>query len=202
MLRRVVDRLKRASRLAAAAIVAVSAIGGVVFAAPADSRVSRDDLPEVELLLDRLSESASPEGAGRIERRILANWSRSGSDTVDLLMNRAAEAMAAKEHDRALLYLDRVVTIAPGYAEGWNRRATLHYLRNDYARSLNDIGRVLALQPRHFGALNGLGLVLDELDQDGPALEAFRRALDVHPYLDGAEERVNRLSKSVDGLPI
>ncbi len=215
MVRQILEAL-RSGRGASAALLIAGAIaaGGALGAATAQSETATDAPREAsaaaeaslrsrdEALLDRLAKADSPQAASRIEREILADWTRSGSDTVDLLMQWAAEAMKSKDNKRALDYLDRVVSLDPGFAEGWNRRATVYYLLDDYGNSLNDIGHVLALQPRHFGALNGLGLVLDDLDEDGEALAAFRRALQVHPYLDGAQKRIEKLTKEVEGLPI
>lgn len=203
MLRRVLDFVRPTgwtvlAGLAAGWIVAGAAIG----AATEDEAAEEAGRPKVEMLLDRLAHSPSAASASRLERQILADWTASGSDTVDLLMEWAADAMKARDNDRALDYLNRVVTLAPRFPEGWNRRATVYYLLDDYAKSLNDIGHVLSLQPRHFGALNGLGLVLDDLDQQGAALDAFRKALEVHPFLDGVQKRIDRLAKEVEGQPI
>ena len=89
--------------------------------------------------------------------------------------------------------------LAPEFAEGWNRRATVHFLRGDYGASVADIMRVLELEPRHFGALSGLGIILDRLDRKSEALAVFRRALEIHPHLDGASEAVDRLTPTVEG---
>src|SRR3978361_1777052 len=113
-------------------------------------------------------------GSGRCGRRPRAA----------LLMMRAKAAMDAQQMDVALKLLDAVVKLRPDYVEGWNRRATLYYLQNDYTRSLEDIQQVLVREPRHFGALTGLGMIMQELGDDKRALDAFRKALAVDPRLD------------------
>jgi tetratricopeptide (TPR) repeat protein len=117
-------------------------------------------------------------------------------------MQRANAAMEAKQTDVALKLLDAVVKLRPDYVEGWNRRATLYYLRNDYTHSLEDIQQVLVREPRHFGALAGLGMIMQELGDDKRALDAFRKALAVNPHLDKVPELVKSLSEKVEGRDI
>ena len=79
-----------------------------------------------------------------------------------------------------------MVVIAPDFAEGWNKRATVHYLMGNYDKSLSDVAKTLALEPRHFGALSGRGLIYIELEDEKRALEAFEEALAIHPNLVSA----------------
>lgn len=137
-----------------------------------------------------------------LQGQIIAYWSRSRSPAMTLLLARASRRMEEEDYETALLFLDDLVRLAPDFAEAWNRRATLHFLRQDYARSLADIQRTLALEPRHFGALAGLGIILDRLGRDADALTVFRRALEIHPNLEGAREAVERLIPEVEGRPL
>jgi tetratricopeptide (TPR) repeat protein len=105
--------------------------------------------------------------------------------------------MTRRDLPAALGKFDQIVKIAPGFAEGWNKRATVHYLLGDFAGSLHDIERTLKLEPRHFGALSGRGLVLLELDQQAGALEAFESALEVHPKLPGASHNAKALRREI-----
>ena len=117
-------------------------------------------------------------------------------------MLRAKAAMDAQKTDVALKLLDAVVRLRPDYIEGWNRRATLHYLKNDYTHSLEDIQQVLIREPRHFGALAGLGMIMQDIGDERRALEAFRRALAVNPHLEKVPELVKTLTEKVEGRDI
>ena len=117
-------------------------------------------------------------------------------------MTRAKTAMEAQNSDTALKLLDAVVKLRPDYVEGWNRRATLYYRKNDYAHSLADIEQVLAREPRHFGALAGLGMIMQDLGDEKRALDAFRKALAVNPHLDKVPELVKTLTEKVEGRDI
>ncbi len=163
---------------------------------------ARDPAARVERLLDRLGAAEGEGEARRIERLIVEAWHRSGSDTVDLLLQRANAAIQDKGWALALEYLDTIVELAPDFAEGWNKRATVYYMINDYERSISDIGRVLTLQPRHFGALSGLGMIFREINQPSRALSAFRQALEVHPYFGDTRSNVDRLAIEVEGRGI
>src|SRR5882724_823563 len=136
------------------------------------------------------------------EARIWALWTQTPSDTTALLMLRAKAAMDAQQTDVALKLLDAVVKLRPDYVEGWNRRATLYYLKNDYAHSLEDIEQVLVREPRHFGALAGLGMIMQDLGDEKRALDAFRKALAINPHLDKVPELVKSLSEKVEGRDI
>ncbi len=134
-----------------------------------------------------------------VQTQIWTAWSQSGSDSMDLLLFRATRAMDEGDHDTALIHLNDLVRLAPDFAEGWNKRATLHFMVENYGDSISDIARTLALEPRHFGALSGLGIILDRLGDKEGALEAYRRASAIHPHLPGASEGIKKLSKEVEG---
>ncbi|MEO1330785.1 MAG: tetratricopeptide repeat protein [Pseudomonadota bacterium] len=119
------------------------------------------------------------------EKAIARLWSRSGSPSMDLLLERAKKATEKEEFDLALRHLTDLVNLAPDFAEGWNARATVHFRQENYGESLADIAETLALEPRHYGALMGLGLIMDQLDQPKRAIAAYRKALEIHPHLDG-----------------
>jgi tetratricopeptide (TPR) repeat protein len=95
-----------------------------------------------------------------------------------------------------------VIKLRPEYVEAWNRRATIYYLQNDYSRSLADIEQVLSREPRHFGALAGLGMIMQELGDDKRALDAFRKALAVNPHLERVPSLVKALTEKVEGRDI
>jgi tetratricopeptide (TPR) repeat protein len=126
-------------------------------------------------------------------------WLFADSDTVGVLMDRSAKAVAAKNYDLAIRFLDAVVDLAPDYAEGWNRRAYVHYLRNDVERMVGDLRRCLALEPNHYRALDGLGQILKETGQKKAALKAFERLMEIHPNASGVQDAVKELARDVDG---
>jgi tetratricopeptide (TPR) repeat protein len=157
---------------------------------------------ELNTLFSQLSHARTQEDAKLVENAIWERWNRSGSISVDLLLSRGLEALSKGEYDRSLSFLDEVVDLAPGYPEGWNKRATVHFLREDYENALNDIQTTLALEPRHFGAIGGLALMLEDLGDKEGALDAYRRVLAVYPWLEGAVEAESRLTVEVEGRGI
>ncbi len=157
---------------------------------------------DLEFLFGALKVAPDDTSAKAIEQRIWAQWMVSTSDTANLLMTRVRTALEAKDTDLAIKLLDGIVKIRPDYVEGWNRRATLYYMKRDYGRSLADIREVLRREPRHFGALAGLGLILQDLGEDKRALDAYRRALDVYPRLQRIPGVVKKLQEEVEGRDI
>ena len=166
-------------------------------------RVPRGDrIKNLDFLFEALKAAPDADSAKLVEGRIWALWLASGSDTTDLLMSRVKTAMDSKDNKLAIQVLDAVVELRPDYVEGWNRRATLHFANKDYGKSLADIRQVLAREPRHFGALTGLGVILQEFNEDKFALEAFRRALAVNPHLQKVPEFIKSLTEKVEGRDI
>jgi tetratricopeptide (TPR) repeat protein len=176
-----------------------------------DAGAPPSDLPRPEhgervynlnTLFDALKVAPDAQSAKAIEERIWAVWVVSGSDTCNLLMGRARAAADEKDYDLAIKLLNAVVELKPDYIEGWNRRATIYYLKKDYAHSIADIREVLSREPRHFGALSGLGLILQEIGDDKHALEAYRRVLAIDPRQEHVAETVKSLSEKVEGRDI
>src|SRR5262245_563502 len=149
-----------------------------------------DRSKNLDFLFEALKAAPDADSAKLVEGRIWALWLASGSDTTDLLMSRAKTAIDNKDTELAIQLLDAVIGLKPDYVEAWNRRATIFFANKDYGKSLADIRQVLAREPRHFGALSGLGIILQELGEDKLALEAFRRALAVDPFLPKIPEFV------------
>lgn len=167
------------------------------------ARVQKSDrAARVDALFEVLAKAPDANVAKAIETRLEAMLAQSGSNTSDLLMGRARVAMEAKESELALNLLDSVVEIQPDFAEARARRATVYFLKKDYARSLADLRIVLVREPRHYGALSGLGVIMQDLGEDKRALEAFRKALAIHPYLSGVTELVKKLTVKVEGREI
>jgi tetratricopeptide (TPR) repeat protein len=165
-------------------------------------KVGADRPRGLDFLFGALKAAPDETSARHVEARIWALWLHTPSDTAALLMMRAKTAMDAQQMDVAQKLLDSVVKLRPDYVEAWNRRATLYYLRNDYAHSLQDIEQVLVREPRHFGALAGLGMIMQELGDDKRALDAFRKALAINPHLEKVPELVKSLADKVEGRDI
>jgi tetratricopeptide (TPR) repeat protein len=157
---------------------------------------------DLDSLFSELKSAPTAEAAKAAEAAILRRFLISGSDTVDLLMTWAIDSMNKEDYPLALDILDNVVTMKPDYAEGWNKRATVYYLADEYSKSLADIRRVLALQPKHFGALSGLGMIMRELGEKEKAITAFREALAIDPYLDSVKKVLDELEKESAGQAI
>jgi tetratricopeptide (TPR) repeat protein len=165
-------------------------------------KVGADRTRGLDFLFGALKAAPDEASAKHVEARIWALWMQTPSDTAALLMTRAKAAMDTQNIDVALKLLDSVVKLRPDYVEAWNRRATLYYLKNDYVHSMEDIQQVLAREPRHFGALAGLGMIMQDIGDDKRALDAFRKALAVNPYLEKVPELVKTLSEKVEGRDI
>jgi tetratricopeptide (TPR) repeat protein len=159
------------------------------------------DLPLDELFAKLPANADSPAGQ-RIEQEILRRFSRSGSATADLLMTWAEEAINDSDYPLALDLLDQIIVIKPDFAEAWNKRATVYYLTDDYGASLADIRQTLALEPRHFGALAGFGLILEAIDRKPEAIRVMKRALEINPRLDNVREALEKLEKETAGKDI
>jgi tetratricopeptide (TPR) repeat protein len=151
--------------------------------------------PSLEPLMTELK-TASTVGAARlIEQQIWVIWGKSGDKAVDTLMEQGVARLNQGDDDAALALFDRIVGLAPGFAEGWNKRATTLYSMGLFERSIADIDKVLALEPRHFGALSGLGLCNIRLGNDKAALVAFQRAAALDPNLPGVQANIEALKK-------
>ncbi len=154
---------------------------------------------QLDELYDRLAKAKDATEAGAIGAMIGQALLRSGSDTADLVMQRAVTAMAAKDYPTATNLLDKVITLQPGWAEAWNKRATVRYLADDDTGSMADIGHVLAIEPRHFGALSGMGLILHRNGEDQAALTVLRRAAGINPQDPQVNTMVDELAHAVEG---
>ena len=177
--------------------IAAFLVAALAASAEADQRD-----PRLPGLFDQLKSAASLEAAQPIEAEIWTIWTESDNDDVNLLMGIAVNALAREDYPTALELLDKMVEAAPDFAEGWNKRATVLYLMGEIERSHADVEKVLELEPRHFGALSGLGLLYIAQGEEEKALDAFRRALAVNPTMPGPQQWVDELRTRVEGQPI
>ena len=170
-----------------------------------EGEVATDPEAEAAGRLDALyAELAEPgnDAWKQTEQAIWRAWSRSGSASMDLLLRRADKAAGEGDLETAMKFLDDLVRLDPGFAEGWNKRATVLFMQDELGRSVASIERTLALEPRHFGALVGLAVILERTGNEAGALEAWRRAADIHPKLERATESIERLELEVEGRPL
>jgi tetratricopeptide (TPR) repeat protein len=156
----------------------------------------------LDFLFGALKVAPDEASAKSVEDRIWAVWTSAGNETTNLLMSRAKKATDDKDYDLALRVLGAIIEIKPDFTEAWNRRATVYFMKKDYGNSLADISKVLAREPRHFGALSGLALIMQEIGDEKHALEAYRKALDVYPRLKGVGDKVKTLKEKVEGRDI
>jgi tetratricopeptide (TPR) repeat protein len=192
-----------AGMLAVAAPAAARSVEPAVpNANPEAAQVEPSRESRLDSLFATLRSAPDSEAAKAAENDIIEIWLESGSDTVDLLMDWTLNAMEQKNYPLALDYLDRIVTMQPDYVEGWNKRATVHFLSDDYSKAIADIERTLALEPRHFGALSGLGTIMREIGDLDRAMTAFRHALEVDPHLAKVKEALEEIEREQAGEEI
>jgi tetratricopeptide (TPR) repeat protein len=157
---------------------------------------------QLDKLFAELKRERNPQAADRISRRIWDEWYKSGSASIDLMMEWSNDAVQAQKFDVALDFLDQVVTLQPEFAEGWNRRATVHFLMRQFGKSMADIERALELEPRHFGALSGMAQIMKETGRRELALRAWQRVIDIYPMMRSAQDEIATLSEELAGESI
>jgi tetratricopeptide (TPR) repeat protein len=172
----------------------VAALLPVLLAFPALAQ----DTAKVDDLLTRLKD-ADEGAAERIERELWVEWSKSGSPAMDLLLERGRKAMESGDLDAAIEHLTALVDHAPDFAEGWNARATAFFQAGMLGPSVADIAHTLDLNPNHFGALTGFGMILEATGKEAEALEVYRAAIAIHPHMDGVSEAIQRLEAKTAG---
>jgi tetratricopeptide (TPR) repeat protein len=173
-------------------IIALILAAGLL-AGPAAFADQKD--PRLDGLFAQLKGAADMDAAQPIEAEIWGIWMQSGDDNVDNLMAIGVAGLNDSDYDQAYQAFSRVVKLAPNFAEGWNKRATTLFLMGRFAESVQDIEKTLALEPRHFGALSGLGMCNERLNKDKEALDAFQKALAVDPNMPGVKLSVDEIKK-------
>ena len=153
-------------------------------------------------LFERLQTANDADEAAVVEIAIWGIWTKSENDDVNALMGRGVAAMGRGDFKLALSAFNRIIEIEPDFAEGWNKRATLFFLMRRIDDSVRDIAQTLKLEPRHFGALSGLGLINLSLGRDETAAQAFEQALEVYPRMPGTLRRVKQLREKLKGRPL
>ena len=148
---------------------------------------------QLDKLFARLIKSSDAGEAQKTEQSIWSLWMTSDSPTADALLAQAMKASAADETAAALSILDNVIEVYPDYAEAWNKRATVYFLIGRYNDSLSDIDKVLELEPRHFGALSGRGMIKRQQGDIAAARAAFEEALGFNPHMEGVKRALEEI---------
>lgn len=185
-MRRARQILKAATALCAATFLAGAALAGDA---------------ELDPLFEALKD-ADPTGAQEIENRIWQEWSKSGSAAMDLLLERGREALEAGEIDVAIEHFSALVDHAPDFPEAYNARAMAWFQSGRYGLALEDIRQTLARNPRHFGAMAGLAMILEEIGEEEGALDAWRAVEALHPSREGVRQAIERLERQVEGVTL
>ncbi len=176
----------------------LNALFAAVWAILLSASISAADTAKLDDLFTRLATSDEAE-AGRIEQEIWIEWSKSGSPAMDLLLQRGRDAMAAGNLALAIDHFTALIDHAPDFAEGYNARATAYFQEGEFGPSVADIAKTLSLNPRHFGAMAGFGMILEQTNQPDRALEVYNAAIAIHPHLAGVLEAVERIKTQAHG---
>jgi tetratricopeptide (TPR) repeat protein len=150
-------------------------------------------------LYTRLAAAKDADETSGIITRLLHNYSESGSDTADLLLRRARQAIGVENYSDALKILDATIALDPDWAEGWNARATARYLDDDYKGSMADIAQTLKREPKHLGALMGMGMILEAREKREEALKIYERVLEIAPHWRNAQAAADKLKAALAG---
>ena len=166
--------------------------------APLGLKADQDDAM-LDALFARLQQTADSDEAADIEQSIWTAWIHHDDGQISKRMSIGINAMNRGAFKLSILAFGEIVEIDPGYAEGWNKRATAYYLLGNYEASVFDIQNTLALEPRHFGALSGLGLIYSAIGKDRAALKAWEKALTINPQMPGIKAKIKDLRQILEG---
>ena len=153
--------------------------------------------PRLNDLFAQLKSATGYLKARTIEQQIWQIWLQSDNTEVTQLMGDGVEAMNSEDYKTAIADFTKITQLAPAFAEGWNKRATVLWMVGDYQGSLADVDKTLRLEPRHFGALSGLGMINADLDREEDAIAAFERVLAIDPNMPGVVERIEELKQKL-----
>ncbi|MDZ7840108.1 MAG: tetratricopeptide repeat protein [Gammaproteobacteria bacterium] len=185
---------RRGIAVIASAMLMLSLSGGHVFADQSSENL--------ESLFRELATAEYPITAQQLEREIWRTWLDSGDERVNRKLRTGISAMQGGRLEAAIQHFSEVIEMAPGFAEGWNKRATAHYLNGEFSSSMRDIQETLEREPRHFGAISGMGLIFMQQGDERAALDAFEEVLKIHPQAPGAGKHAERLRKKLKGREI
>ncbi len=176
----------------------VAALFAFVLAGTVQAAADQSD-PRLDSMFEILeSDTLAPSEAGPLLGAIWRIWTETGDVRGDTLMRDGTNAMNSQDFDGAITIFTALTEHLPNVAEGWNKRATVYYLANRFEESIADVEKTLALEPRHFGALSGLGLIYMQLDETRAAVKAFEKALEINPYMPFVEIHLRQLREKLE----
>lgn len=189
--------MRHASALAAALIVC-----GAAFASAPQASTSPPPDRDLDTLFTALAHTHSAEDAKPIEDQIVAKFLASGSPSIDLLMTRAAAALAGGDKKDARRIINDVTIAAPDYAEGWHIKAKMQAGDGDDVGAIVSFNKTVTINPRQFEAYGELGSILLANGDKKDALATLRKALALDPHLGNIDREVERLARDVEGEKI
>ena len=164
----------------------------------AGSALADQNDTRLDELFTALAGATDVHQAAQLEARIWRIWSESERQEITILFARGRAAMDSGRMAAAVRLFSRIIDLQPDFAEAWNKRATVLYLQHKWAESVLDIEQTLALEPRHFGAISGLGLIFLARDDARSALQVFERVLEINPQSVSARLNVEWLRARLD----
>ena len=173
----------------------------VTFSLPQAALAGAESARSAELLAE-LAQAVDAAEARRLEREIQLEWSKSGSASMDLLLKRGRDALEIKETDRATEHLLALTDHAPDFAEGWHALAQAFYAQEEFGQAADALERALALNPNHFGALRGMGAILEQLGREQLAYRAYAEAQALRPFDEDVTEALERLDIAANGIQL
>ena len=173
----------------------------VTFSLPQAAPAGAESARSAELLAE-LAQAVDAAEARRLEREIQLEWSKSGSASMDLLLKRGRDALEIKETDRATEHLLALTDHAPDFAEGWHALAQAFYAQEEFGQAADALERALALNPNHFGALRGMGAILEQLGREQLAYRAYAEAQALRPFDEDVTEALERLDIAANGIQL
>lgn len=158
--------------------------------------------PRLDDLFQFLRQTEDRNQAQAVQNVIWGIWFEAPNAGTGMLMKQGQAAMSGGDYMSAKQAFDALVELEPDFAEAWNRRATLHYLMGNYTASISDVERTLRLEPRHFGAMSGLGLIYDAIGDEEAALAAFQKALTLNPHMPAIQARASEIEQTLKSRDI
>lgn len=188
--------MKTANRAVALIFTFIFGLGAHIAASPLQAQTQILDDLFAELLV------AQDDTWEDIEKQIWSEWSKSGSKAMDHLLARGRAEMEKGDVDKAIEHFSALIDHAPEFAEGWNARATAWFVADRYGLSIADIRQTLILEPRHFGAMAGLGMIMERMDRPEAALRVYQEAEKIHPNRPDVQAALERLKAKVEGVEL